>query len=336
MSILQYLKQLDFPGFVTLVPAIICLLLALQWGGTVYHWKNARIVTLLVLMALLFVAFGFVQKLTPQTRTIPSSIFQSRSIGFTTFYAGCTFSLFVVMVYYLPIWFQGVQQVSALDSGVRIMPLILGFIIFAMLSGALTSVTGYYTPFMITSSIMISIALGLLSTLRVSTPRSQWIGYQAFFGFGVGTGIQQPLLVIQTVLPEIDVPVGTALITLTQSLFGSVFIAVAQNVFENELASRLATAAPGLNVGTLLSGGATTAIKGLPPDKRTEFLAEYSRAITNVFYIAVALGSLSIIGALGTEWRSMKTKKQDEERESCEGTESRTKATTGLGDDVEA
>ena len=221
------------------------------------------------------------------------------------------------MVYYLPIWFQGVQQVSALGSGIRIMPLILGFIVFAMISGALTSAIGYYTPLMIASSVMVPIALGLLSTFQPSTPESQWIGYQAFFGFGVGTGIQQPLLVIQTVLPEIDIPVGTALITLTQSLFGSVFIAVSQNVFQNELVSRLANIVPGLDVGVLLNGGATTAIANLPADRRAEFVAEYSNAITNVFYIAVALGSLSIIGALGTEWRSVKPQKQDAEKASA-------------------
>ena len=108
MTWLQLLQHLDFPGIVTLIPGIICLLLALQWGGSTYSWNNARLIVLFILAGLLAISFVVVQIYTPRTRTIPSSIFWSRSITFTTWYAGCTFSLFVVMVYYLPIWFQGV------------------------------------------------------------------------------------------------------------------------------------------------------------------------------------------------------------------------------------
>lgn len=103
MGRLQRLKQLDVPGFVTFVPAIVLLVLATQWGGTTYAWGNARVVVLFVLFGLLSAAFVAVQRLTPATRTIPASILRSRSIAFTAWYAGCTFSMFGVMVYYLPI-----------------------------------------------------------------------------------------------------------------------------------------------------------------------------------------------------------------------------------------
>ena len=312
MSGLELVKQLDLPGILTLVPAIICLLLALQWGGSKYAWGNARIPVLLVLFVLLFAGFVAVQRYTPRTRTIPSSIFRSRSIGFTTWYTGCTFSLFVVMVYYLPIWFQAIQQVSAFQSGIRTMPLILGFIVFALISGILTSALGYYTPLMIASSVMIPIGVGLLTTLNPSSSAGEWIGYQALFGFGVGTGIQQPLLVIQTVLPEVDIPIGTSLITLTQSLFGAVFIAVAQNVFENQLETNVRKILPGFNASSILQGGATTAIEKIPPQEKgmkSALLTAYSKSITQTFYIPLALGAMSIIGALGTEWRSVKQKK---------------------------
>ena len=315
MTWVQLLQHLDFPGIITLIPGIICLLLALQWGGSTYTWNNARIVVLFILAGLLAISFVIVQIYTPRTRTIPSSIFQSRSIAFSTWYAGCTFSLFVVMVYYLPIWFQGVQQVSAFESGVRTMPLILGFIVLAILAGILVSVLGYYTPLMIASSIIMPIAIGLLSTFTPSTPSPQWIGYQALFGFGVGCGIQQPLLVIQTVLPEADVPVGTSLITMTQALFGAVFVAVAQNVFDNVLRTNIHAVIPDFNVQGLLNGGATTIIVGLPASIQPQFLAAYNKSITETFYVAVALGALSMVGALGTEWRSVKKKKAVQEVE---------------------
>ncbi|KAF2201394.1 MFS general substrate transporter [Delitschia confertaspora ATCC 74209] len=309
------LKQLDIPGVVTLVPAIVCLLLALQWGGTTYSWANARIIALLILFVLLSIAFVVVQRYTPHTCTIPGSIFRSRSIGFTTWFALCTFSVFVVMVYYLPIWFQGIQQVNAFQSGIRTVPLILGFIVFAIISGMLTEVTGYYTPLMIGSSILITIAIGLLSTFKPNTPSSQWIGYQALLGFGVGLGIQCPLVVIQTVLSEQDVPVGTALITLVQNLFGAVFVAIAQAIFQSRLKQNIGAVLPDLDARMLLNGGVTTVISNIPVDTRPTFLRVYSKSVTQVFYLGVALGALSMVGSLGTEWISVKKDKKAETKE---------------------
>ncbi|PVH92511.1 putative efflux pump antibiotic resistance protein [Periconia macrospinosa] len=320
MTWLQLVGQLDIPGFLTLVPAIVSLLLALQWGGTKYAWANVRILVLIILFGLLSLAFVVVQAMTPKTCTIPRSVFNSRSIAFTTWFALCTFSTFVVMVYYLPIWFQGVQGVDALQSGVRTIPMILGFIVFAILSGIFIEKVGYYTPMMIVSSVLIPISIGLLSTLKVGAPSREWIGYQAMLGFGVGIGIQCPLLVIQTVLSEDNVPVGTALITLVQNLFGAVFVAVAQNLFKNQLKHNMVSVLPGLNINLILNGGVTTLLSQIQEGSRAPFLAAYSKSITQTFYIGIALGALSMIGSLGTEWQSVKSAEEAKgEAEKVEG-----------------
>lgn len=311
MSWLQLIKQLDIPGIVTLIPGVICLLLALQWGGSTFSWSNVRIIVLFILFGILAISFIAVQIFTPKTRTIPNSLFQSRSIGFTTWYTGCTFSLFLVMIYYLPIWFQGVQRVSAFESGIRTTPLIVAFIVFALISGVLTSVIGYYTPFMVATSVVAPIGVGLLTTLQPNSPSSHWIGYQVLFGAGIGIGIQQPLLVIQTVLPERDVPVGTALITLTQSLCGAIFVAVAQNVFQTQLAGNIHAVIPDFDTSQIRTSGATTLVQARPESEQAVLAEAYSKSVIQTFYIAIALGALSLVGSLGTEWRSVKKKKTE-------------------------
>jgi hypothetical protein len=47
------------------------------------------------------------------------------------------------MVYYLPVWFQGVQGVSAVESGIRNLPLILGLVLMSIISGIGVSIIGY-------------------------------------------------------------------------------------------------------------------------------------------------------------------------------------------------
>jgi hypothetical protein len=43
LTLLQKLAELDLVGAAFFVPGIVCLLLALQWGGTVYPWADSRV-----------------------------------------------------------------------------------------------------------------------------------------------------------------------------------------------------------------------------------------------------------------------------------------------------
>ena len=69
----------------------------------------------------------------------------------------------------------------------------------------LTLTLGYYTQFMFLSVILMSIGSGLLTTFHTNTGHSKWIGYQVFFGAGVGFGMQQTLIAVQAALPGPDI-----------------------------------------------------------------------------------------------------------------------------------
>lgn len=114
-----------------------------------------------------------------------------------------------VVIYYIPIWFQAIKGVSAVESGIRNIPLILGLVIVSMISGIFITVLGYYTPFMILSSVLMATGAGLISTFKVGTGHAMWIGFQAIYGFGVGAGMQQGIIAAQTVCTLDDVPTAT-------------------------------------------------------------------------------------------------------------------------------
>jgi len=80
------------------------------------------------------------------------------------------------LVYYLPIWFQAVKNVSAYQSGIDSLPLILALVVSSILAGALVRRLGYYVPFMIANSVIMSIGAGLITTLVPSTGHAKWIG----------------------------------------------------------------------------------------------------------------------------------------------------------------
>jgi hypothetical protein len=55
------LRQLDIPGASILIGAITCLLLALQWGGIVYPWTDAKVYGCLIGFGLVLVLFLILQ-----------------------------------------------------------------------------------------------------------------------------------------------------------------------------------------------------------------------------------------------------------------------------------
>lgn len=137
------------------------------------------------------------------------------------------------------------------------LPLLTAHVLAALFAGALITALGYYTPFVLLSSVLVAIGTGLLTTWKVSTGHAQWIGYQAIFGLGSGLGMNQPLMAAQTVLKLDDVSVGTASVIFPQTLCGAVFIAAGQSVFENRLLQGLKAAVPQLDPAVVLNSGAT-------------------------------------------------------------------------------
>jgi hypothetical protein len=189
------------------------------------------------------------------------------------------------------------------------LPAILGLVVVSMIAGGLVTAFGYYTPFMLASSVVMAIGAGLLTTWEVDTNSPKWIGYQFLFGAGVGMGMQQTMIAVQSTLPAADVAIGTAIMMFSQTLGGALFISVGQNVFTNQLIKNLKTVVPDLNPAFVLTVGATELKHAIPEKFLAGVLSAYNSTLTQTFYVSVATASLSIIGAAFVEWKSMKGKK---------------------------
>ncbi|KAE8350912.1 major facilitator superfamily domain-containing protein [Aspergillus coremiiformis] len=302
-------RQLDIPGTILFMPSIICVLLALQWGGTMYAWSNARIIALFVVFGILLIAFLGVQWWQQDKATIPPWLIKNRNVWGAASYAFCLGGSFFIFIYYLPIWFQAIKGVSATRSGIMNFPLLLPMIVASIAAGACVTMIGYYTPFMIATPILISIGGGLLSTLKVDSGDTAWIGYQVLYGIGVGIGMQQPMMVVQTALPLSYVPTATALVMFCQTLGGTLFVSVAQNVFQNQLRRNILAKAPGVDIVKVVGAGATMLRQAVSKDMLPAVLEAYNDAVTQTFYAALAIGAIALAAALPIQWLSVKGKK---------------------------
>ncbi|KAJ5774689.1 hypothetical protein N7457_009585 [Penicillium paradoxum] len=303
----QHILRLDPLGTVVFLPSVICFLLALQWGGTAYKWGNGRIIALFVISGILIIAFIAVQIWLKKDATVPPHIFKQRSITSGVVFSMCVGGGMISMLYTLPLWFQGVRGTSAVKSGIDTIPMVLALVVGAIMSGSIITATGYYVPWMFVGAILMSTGAGLMTTFELDTNHAAWIGYQVLFGIGIGTGMQQPSLAAQTILPMNEVPIGISLMFFSQSLGGAVFIAISQSQFQNYLGANLSHI-QGIDVARVLRSGATELSSVVPASKLTEVLILYNNGLQHSFIVTVAVSCLMIVPALTMEWRTIKRK----------------------------
>jgi MFS family permease len=311
-------RKIDILGLAILMPAIVCLLLALQWGGTRYPWADSKIVALLTLFGVLLYCFVVIQWKKGEHATIPSAILRERSalaiVGFA-FGLGSSISL---ITYYLPIWFQVVKGVSALKSGIMNLPLLLTvsitstfstyFLSFSCLDIDMNSGTiavsriGYHAPLMLGSSILTATGIGMLYTLTPRSSFAEWVGYQAIAGIGIGLGISIPITAAKMV-SDIDLASTTISVCLfMQAIGGAVFVSVGQSIFINKFVADLEVHSADLLA--VLSSGLTDFrnATGSPDDVKLI----YNSSLTCSFVAGAAVAAASVIGSLVYGWESLR------------------------------
>lgn len=183
-SLIKRIGQLDLLGAAILIPSIVMLLLALQWGGTTYAWNNSRIIGLLVGFAGMMIVFIFTQWKRGDKATLPPRLFKNRNV-----LAACSFTFFFgagffALIFYIAIYFQSIKGSSATKSGIQILPLLLAVVISSMSTGFAISKIGFYTPFLIFCMALFAIGAGLITTYDIYTPMGQWFGFQVIAGAG--------------------------------------------------------------------------------------------------------------------------------------------------------
>lgn len=145
--------------------------------------------------------------------------------------------------------------------------------------------------------------------LSLTYPR---LGFQIVFGAGAGIGLELPNIAVQTVLPEKDVSTGTSLVVFARSLGGAIFVSAGQTVFSNHIVSGMLSQVPELDPSVVLQSGATDLQQTVSQatlgqaDVVARVLKVYNDAILQTFVVALALACVSIIGAIGVEWRTVK------------------------------
>ncbi|PSN59526.1 MFS gliotoxin efflux transporter glia [Corynespora cassiicola Philippines] len=296
----EKMLQMDFGGTFLLLGAVICFLLAMQWGGITKAWSSSDVIGTIVGAGFIVAVFVLVEIWLKERATLNMRLLTTKPITLLMLQQICICSSFFVLLYYLPIYFQAVSGSSPAQSGVRIIPLLATSSVFALVSGIIISVTGEFQLVMIAGNTLVTIGSALIYTLKVDAPASQWIGYQIPAGLGLGLSVQIAIIACQALVDASDLATVSAIALFFQLLAGAIWLSIAQVVFGNRLL-RVLTAAFGADQAQSLFHAGPDGMRALlsPADLKVA-IAAYMDGLRDAYAVSLALGSSALIVSIVT------------------------------------
>ncbi|KAJ7253564.1 ABC transporter [Mycena rebaudengoi] len=298
-DIFQQVLRLDFGGAILVAGAVTSLVLALQWGGNTKPWGDKAVIICFVFAAVLTGVYIIWESRMGDRAMVPTAIFKSRSIY--AILAFCLLTRFSLLLfsYYIPIYYQAVKHRTATDSGIDLLPFMLGVVVTVISTGQIVGKFGYYWPFLVAAPMILAIGSGLLYTLDTSTSSAMIIGFQILAGVGTGMGMQNSLLAMQVEFNDNPKLIGQAssMASFAQFLGGTLGLGVAEPVFATELGKFLLKYAP--NAPDRIVKESPTAIyTDLPPEMIAGVVRAYTESLRIVFVLGVPVAGLALICAL--------------------------------------
>ncbi|GIT81342.1 hypothetical protein LLS1_30110 [Leifsonia sp. LS1] len=235
--------RIDWWGATAVVVALVPLLLVAEEGRD-WGWGSAGAIACYVIGAVGVVAFILIERAMKDDALIPLKLFRSNTFSMATVigvFVG--FGMFGAMLT-LPLYLQLVLGATPTESGLQMLPMILGLMISSIASGQIIARTGHYRQFPIIGTALLSGGFFYLTFVKYDG--SYWFiaGAMLLIGLGLGQLMQTLTIASQNSVGVRDMGVATSASTFFRQIGGTLGTAV--------LLSLLFTVMPG-NVKTSLA-----------------------------------------------------------------------------------
>jgi MFS family permease len=199
-------RSIDYLGAALLVVSSTSLMLALSWGGVRYPWASAPVLGL--------VAFGLL------------SVLGDRVIASATLAACVAMGTLIGLSIYVPIFLEGVIGLDPSRSGLAMVPLMIGTVVGATLSGrSMVHLRHYKRAPLALLTVSVG-ACGVLALLGHRLPL--WLVECLFLLLSIGIGTVLPLstIVVQNAVAPQQLGIATASMNFFRSLGGALIVAI--------------------------------------------------------------------------------------------------------------
>lgn len=215
---------IDGWGALLLIAATGLLLLALNWGGSAYAWTSPEILGLLAGFAVLTAAFTLRLMMAAEpligievlanrivlTGALAVFMLQASNVGLTV---------------YLPVYLQSWLGLTAGESGIALLGLMLGTVAGATTSGRLIPRFAHYKRIALYGTAFAGICLVALALVAGSRSLLLIEALTALIGFGSGTTFPVSTVSVQNAVDRAHLGVATGVLTFLRSLGAALGVA---------------------------------------------------------------------------------------------------------------
>ena len=230
--------QLDYLGMAALVLTVVPLIMGLSWVG-VYDWGSPHVIVSLAAAAVMVLVFLAVESRAAEP-ILPLGMFRNRvvSVAMAARF-GIGMGMFGVIIF-VPLFFQFVLGQSATNSGIILMPMMLGMVVASTLSGQIVSrFGGHYRVLAITGLAITSVGMYLMSRMTPDTTYGRALLNTAVTGVGMGMSLPLFIIAVQNAVPYRIMGVATSSVQFFQSIGQAVGLAVFGSIMANRFASNV-------------------------------------------------------------------------------------------------
>ncbi|KAI8850576.1 major facilitator superfamily domain-containing protein [Chytridium lagenaria] len=230
------LRRMDWIGMLLLQVWTVTLVTPLQLGGSVWEWRDSRVIGMFAVSVMVFgglvgwEGWGAKEPLMPPELfnrgwAVPAILLVTVFMGYIQYGTA----------YYLSLFFQVCNGMSATMAGLNTVPLVCGIVFVSIFGGQLVSRTKNYMPLFYLGPIFSVTGITLITFLDANTKTALQVLFLLIAGIGTGGVITVRVIAIQSSVSKDLVAVATAVVQFCQ-LFGAMIgIAVTGTIFNNAL-----------------------------------------------------------------------------------------------------
>jgi EmrB/QacA subfamily drug resistance transporter len=217
--------KLDVLGSVLLVIATVALMLALHDGGSSYAWTSTPILAMLAISVLFWAAFIWRVR-SAEEPLIPLDVLANPVVSRGTVSASFGMGTYIGLSIFMPLYFQSVRGLSTSNSGLALIPLMVGTVIGATIAGQLMGRIVHYKRIPVIG--LMAAMLGALAMAFVGNmlPIAAFELLLATISIGLGTLLPTTTVAIQNAVKPHQLGTATGAMNFFRQLGSSIFVAV--------------------------------------------------------------------------------------------------------------
>jgi EmrB/QacA subfamily drug resistance transporter len=217
--------RIDWWGAVAIVIAVVPLLIVAEKGQD-WGWDSASAITCYVIGAIGTLLFILIERKMGADALLPLHIFKSRGFTFSSVIGVIVgVGMFGGMMT-IPLILQIVYGATPTESGLLMLPMVLGMMTASIFSGRYTGKTGKYKVFLVVGAACMGASYLYLSTLNYKWEIWQISIGMVFIGLGLGQLMQTLNIVAQNSVEAKDIGVATSSATFFRQMGGTAGVAI--------------------------------------------------------------------------------------------------------------